>query len=842
MTIPQPLSADALYQECDIDAFSFDTTAELDGSAQVIGQPRAVEAVRFGMGIDQDGYNIFALGQIGTGRYALVRQSFDEKAATEPVPADWCYVNNFDEPSKPRALRLPPGKAVELRQDVDQLVDEMRTALSAAFESEEYQTRRQEIEEEMREQQEGGLEELQRRAREHNLALLRTPSGLVFAPVRDGEVLSPQEVQALSDEEREAMEGVVETLQEDLQRILRQVPRYQRERRERLRELNREIAGFAINGLLDDLREEYAELPAVVDYLNALQKDVLDNVRNFFQQEGDAQAESADAGSGAMAAQRQENAVLRRYRINVLVSHGDATGAPVIYEDNPTYQNLIGRLEYAAQFGALITDFNLLKPGALHRANGGYLILDARKLLLHPFAYETLKRVLLSGELRIESPAQAYSAISTVSLEPEPIALNVKVALIGEPRIYYLLCASDPEFPSLFKVEADFAERMERTAEAQVEYAHLIAHLVRENNLRPFDRSGVARVIEQSARSVGDTEKLSTQVTGVADLLREADYWAGTQDRDVVSREDVQRAIDARIFRSDRIRALMQEQILRETVLIDTTGETAGQINGLSVLQLGGFAFGKPSRITARVRMGSGNVVDIEREVDLSGPLHAKGVLILSGFLGARYGGDKPLALSASLVFEQSYGGVDGDSASSAELYALLSAISGVPIRQSFAVTGAVNQMGQVQAIGGVNEKIEGFFDVCNARGLTGEQGVLIPSSNVKNLMLRQDVVDAVERGEFHIYAVDHVDQGIELLTGVPAGERDEAGNYPEGSINSLVEKRLSELAKKRSEFGNGGKTGADKSEHGSSDKPDDNSDDEPDVPPDDIPRASLLH
>jgi len=487
--------------------------------------------------------------------------------------------------------------------------------------------------------------------------------------------------------------------------------------------------------------------------------------------------------------------------VNVLVDHSESKGAPVVYEDHPTYNNLIGRIEHIAHMGALVTDFNLIKPGALHRANGGYLILDARQLLLQPYAWDGLKRALRSREVRIESLSQVLSLVSTVSLEPEPIPLDVKVVLIGERLLYYLLYQLDPDFGELFKVEADFNEEIPRTPENNLLYARLIGTIARKEGLRPFDRGAVARVIEHSARMADDAEKLSIHLLSTADLLREADYWAGVAGNGVVTADDVQRAIDAQIHRADRLRELVQEEIKRGTILIDTTGERVGQVNGLSVIQLGNFAFGRPNRITARVRLGKGEVVDIEREVELGGPIHSKGVLILSGFLGARYAAERPLSLSASLVFEQSYSGVEGDSASLAELCALLSSLAEVPIRQSLAVTGSVNQHGEVQAIGGVNEKIEGFFDVCKTRGLTGEQGVIIPATNVQHLMLRQDVIEAVKAGQFHIYPVQTVDQGIELLTGIPAGERDEEGNFPEGSINQLVEARLIELAEKQRAF-----------------------------------------
>jgi lon-related putative ATP-dependent protease len=620
--------------------------------------------------------------------------------------------------------------------------------------------------------------------------------------MREGEVLSPEEVQKLSQEERKRLEAEVEGLQEKLQKILRQVPSWQREIQEKLKELNREMAHFAVGGLIDELREKYTDFPKLVEHLNAVQEDVVENARDFLSSEEEQPSVLNILQRRAMQPSRGGRpSSLRRYQVNVLVDHSKSEGAPVVYEDNPTFQNLIGRVEHIAQMGALLTDFNLIKPGALHKANGGYLILDIRKVLLQPYAWEGLKRAMQAGQIRIESVGQMLSLISTVSLEPEPIPLDVKVALFGDRLLYYLLWQLDPDFGELFKVAADFEELMDRNGENQFLYARLIGTLARKEELRPFDRGAVARVIEHSARLVGDAEKLSTQMRNITDLLREADYWAGEAGNGLVAAADVQRAIDAQIYRSDRLRERVQEAILRETILIDTEDARIGQVNGLSVIQLGSFSFGRPTRITAQMRLGKGEVVDIEREVELGGPIHSKGVLILSGFLGARYAGERPLSLSASLVFEQSYGGVEGDSASSAELYALLSAIAGVPIKQSLAVTGSVNQHGQVQAIGGVNEKIEGFFDVCQARGLTGEQGVLIPVSNVKHLMLRQDVVEAVDTGQFHIYPVETVDQGIEILTGVPAGERDEEGNYPEESINRLVETRLAELAEKRAEF-----------------------------------------
>jgi lon-related putative ATP-dependent protease len=806
------LDSAKLYQYVDPEQFSFETTDEVDKLTEVIGQPRAVEAMRFGMGIEEKGFNIYAMGPAGIGKESLMRRFFEERAKDEPAPSDWCYVKNFEDDNKPKTIELPAGMGVEFRDDMDELVQQFDTALSAAFESEEYQSRRQSVMEEFREKQQQGFEDLQRRAQEEDVRLIRTPAGLAVAPVHDGEVLSPDEIQQLSEEKQERLQQKVEEMQEELQEILRQVPGWQRKMRERLNELNREMANLAVGGLIDELREKYSDYPEVVEHLDAVQEDVVENAENFLpqqggQQGGGLQQQLQQMMQGGDAQGRQamvQEALMRRYKVNVIVDNSDTEHAPVIYEDNPTYQNLIGRIEHMARMGALMTDFHLIKAGALHRANGGYLLLDARKVLTEPYAYEALKRALDSEKLRIESLGRQLSIISTVSLEPEPIPLNVKIGLYGNRLIYYLLTQFDPEFADLFKVQADFHEEMDWDEENQQLYARLIGTMVREAELQPFERGAVARVIEHSARMVGDSEKLSTKGETLGDLLREANHWAQENGNGIVTAQDVQRAIDAQIYRADRLRERMQEAILRDTVLIDTDGEEVGQINGLSIIPLGDFMFGRPTRITARTRMGKGEVVDIEREVELGGPIHSKGVLILSGFLGARYAEEKPLSLSASLVFEQSYGQIEGDSASSAELYSLLSSLAQVPIKQSMAVTGSVNQRGQVQAIGGVNQKIEGFFDICEARGLTGDQGVIIPASNVKNLMLRHDVIDAVGEGRFHIYPVETVDEGIEILTGVPAGERGPDGNYPEGSINFKVEQRLGELAEKRSEFGKG--------------------------------------
>ena len=795
-----PLSPESLYQPCIFDQLDFITTTDLQTEVEFIGQDRAVKALELGVSIQRQGYNIFALGPSGTGKHALVQRLVEGRAAAEAPPQDWCYVNNFQQPYIPRALNLPAGTGKALQHDMERLVEELRSSLSSAFESEEYQTRRRVLETEFNERQQESLKVLSEQARERGLTLLRTPSGLAFAPVKENEVLPPEEFQKLPEDERTRIQGEVEKLQEDLQKVLLQVPRWEREFRERLRDLDREVATLVINDVMDDLLAKYKAQPNVIEYLQAVQKDVGEHLGDFLKESEEAAAADAPAQL-AMPNGAKQTPALRRYQVNVLVDAAEATGAPVIYETNPSYLNLVGRVEQMAMMGALITDFTLIKPGALHRANGGYLLLDADKVLTSPYAWEGLKRALQFGQIRIESPTQMMNLSSTVSLEPEPIALKVKVILLGERQLYYALTQADQDFLDLFKIAADFDDEFVRDDETVRKYAHLIATLVKQEQLLPFDRAAVCRVIEHAARLVGDRERVTARMQTIEDLLLEADHWARADKADTVSAPHVQQALDAQVYRNDRIRERMQEQVLRETILIDTEGAKVGTINALSVISMGTYAFGRASRVTATVNMGKGDVLNIEREVELSGPSHTKGVLILSSFLRARYAQEQPLSLDASLVFEQSYGGIDGDSASSTELYALLSAIAQVPIKQSLAVTGSVNQLGQVQAIGGVNEKIEGFFDLCKARGLTGDQGVMIPDANVKHLMLRHDVVDAVAAGQFNIYPIKTIDEGIEVLTGLPAGEANAKGIYPKGSINRLVYDRLAEIATKRREL-----------------------------------------
>ena len=777
------LAPPQLRRRCDLSAAGFATTDDLQEPDGILAQARAVDAIRFGIGMRSDGYNLFAMGPDGHGRHTTVRNLLAERAAREPLPSDWCYVFNFETPHRPMRLDLPAGRALQFRQDMQRLVEDLQAGIPAAFETDEYRARRQEIETEFNERQEQGVSAVGEKARSGGIALLRTPSGFAFAPMHKDGVMEPDKFRALPAEEQKRLESAIAALQAELEKVIEDVPKWRREAQRKLRELNRQVTRSAVASLLEDLRNEWGALPQVRQYLARVQEDVLDHAEHFRQPK---EGEQPTLFGIPMPRAEASESPLRRYQVNVLVEHSKSQGAPVVYEDNPNYGNLIGRVEHIAQMGTLLTDFTLIKAGALHRANGGYLVLDALKLLMQPFSWDMLKRALRSREIRAESPAQAYSLISTVSLEPEPIPLDVKVVLVGERYIYYLMHAYDPEFRELFKVPSDFEEDTERGEGTELAHARVIATLARREKFRPLERAAVERVIEHQAREAGDAERLSLHLRGLVDLLRETDFWAADAGRTVVTSADVTRALQARENRLDRVRDRMLQETLRGTLLVSSAGERVGQVNGLAVMQLGGFAFGMPNRITARVRLGGGKVVDIERETEMGGPIPSKGVLILSGFLAGRYAVRQPLSLAASLVFEQSYSGVEGDSASSAELYALLSALAEAPLRQSLAVTGSVNQHGDVQAIGGVNEKIEGFFDLCSARGLEGSQGVVIPASNVKHLMLQDRVIDAVKAGRFHLYAVETVDQGIEILTGLPA-ER----------VNQRVEERLLDFARR---------------------------------------------
>ncbi|MGD9495101.1 MAG: Lon protease family protein [Armatimonadota bacterium] len=796
MPSARELSAEQCRWRCDPAIFGFESTAELPESTGPIGQERATRALEFGASIDSDGYNIFVLGQSGSGRHSLVLEALRRHAAEKPVPSDWCYVHNFDDPRCPRALELPPGRALEFRDDMRELIEDVDREITLAFESDEYSDRREEVVREFRERRNRELQELEREIQQAGLAIGRGPAGLIVAPAREGEVLSPQEYAQLPQQEREEIDRKRQEMQERLDEVMLHGQRIEKEARRRVAELDREVARFAIGGLFDDLRAKYESLEQVLGYLEQVREDIIDN-QAIFRTEHEHEEQHPGhvhpaLGLGAIDPSQSPHS---RYAVNVLISHGDGDGAPVVFESKPTIENLTGDIEHFSYMGALLTDFSMIKEGALHRANGGYLVLDALTVLTRPFAWEALKRALKESQVRPESVREQLRLISTVSLEPEPIPLRAKVVLIGTPLIYYLLHAYDEEFRKLFKVKADFNLMMDRTEQSAHSYAEFIAACCHREGLPHFAPDAVALVAEEGARLAGDHHKLSTLFLDIADLVREAAYWCRRSDGELVRAQHVRRAVEESIYRSNRIEERLLELIEQGTLMVSVDGQAVGQVNGVAVLPLGDHVFGQPTRITARSFLGRPGVVNIEREVEMAGPIHNKATMILGGFLGEKFATKAPFSAAATVAFEQVYEEVEGDSAAAAELYALLSSLGRVPLRQDLSVTGSVNQHGMIQAVGGINEKIEGFFRACRLLGLTGRQGVIIPAANVRHLMLREEVVQAVADGQFHIYAAQTVDEAVELLTGMPLGERDEEGNYPDGSLGAAVQARLEQMA-----------------------------------------------
>ena len=791
--IPQPLRADQLYRPTDISRFAFTTTSELQPIDGLVGQARALEAIRFGTHVANPGFNLFVIGPNGARMQDAVKALLADEARGKPSPSDWVYVNNFAAADRPVAIELPAGRARKFHDAMHKLIDDLTSALPAVFQSEDYQTRRGAIDESFQKKQGEAFSALRDKAAAKDIVILRTPLGFALAPAKNGQVVPPDEFNTWPEAKRHEVQSIIETLEKDLEHIVHQIPQWEKQRRDEMRQLNRDTAKYAVDQLIEETKAIFKDIPRVIQHIEAVRADLVENVGIFIVKSEDDESETSGYRPGSS---------FDRYEVNALVTQdGNEPGAPLVEELHPTLGNLIGRIEYVSVRGALVTNFRLIKAGALHRANGGYVLLDARSVLLEPFSWTALKRTLRRGEIAIEDIARFLGLTSTVSLEPDPIPLKVKIILFGDRLLYFLLAAFDPEVAEHFKVLADFENDLARTPENEAILARLLAALARRDELNPLDREAVALVLEHAARAADHANKLSLIVEQLREVLIEADFCAREARRSVISRADVDQALTARIRRAARLRDRAEEAILEKVALIDTTGAHVGQINGLSVIELGGFSFGRPTRITCRVRPGSGKVVDIEREVELGGPVHSKGVLILSGFLAGRYALDTPMSLFASLVFEQSYGGVEGDSASSAELYSLLSALADVPLRQDLAVTGSVNQHGEIQAIGGVNEKIEGFFDICAKRGLTGTQGVLIPEANVQHLMLRKDVIDACAAGRFAVYPIATINEGIALLTGIAAGERGADGAYSPDSVNRRIEDRLRAFASIRRNF-----------------------------------------
>jgi lon-related putative ATP-dependent protease len=807
MTPPIELRADQLRRRFDPALLPYTTTAEAPDLDGIIGQARAARAIEFGLEIPYPGYNVFATGPGGAGKTSIITRFLQDKAAGRPAPPDWGYAHNFADPDRPLALMLPPGGGAKLRTQVNMLLAQVADALEKLFAGDQYAQSRNLLARQLDQARAEAFRVLDAKVQSGGFTLARKEDGFMLTPVRDGKPLTSEQYEALPEEERNTINERGQTLQEDLERAIRQVQDLEEGARDRLASMDRDIAAASIQPLFERLAEEYAEWSGVTGYLVRMRDHLAANTAAL---RGQREATPADEDAPPWL-RSQAPSPLDQYRLNLLVDNSGLTGAPVVVETNPTYGNLIGRVEMRAQLGTLVTDYRYIKPGALHRANGGYLLLDARVLLRQPLAWEGLKQALRNRRVRIEDALQAPGVLATTTLSPEPIPLDLKVVLIGDSQTYYALYGLDEQFSKLFKVRADFSAEMDWTAENEQKIAQFIRNRSQEFGLRPFDMGAVAEVVETSGRQVEDQDKLTTRFALVENLIQEAAFWAGRAGHAVVTREDVRAALAEQRGRSNQFEERLREMIADGTIMVDTTGAMIGQINGLAVLDLGDAAFGRPSRITAATFQGRAGIVNIERESRMSGRIHDKGVLILSGFLGARYAQDKPLSLSASITFEQSYEGVDGDSASSVELYALMSSLAELPIKQGIAATGSVDQHGKIQPVGGVTHKIEGFFDACVASkaGLTGEQGVILPRTNVGNLMLRDDVVAAVAEGKFHVWPVTTVDEGIELLTGVAAGERGQDGQYPPDSVNGRVDRKLFELADRLSKFGQ--KNGNDK-------------------------------
>ena len=782
----KPLSKKQLESSPRNYSTEFTTTAELESLHDVLGQARALKALDFAIGVKHQGYNLYVMGPPGLSKHAIIKDVLNNIASERPTPSDWCYTHNFETDHRPEILELPAGRGRKFHKNMNTLITELGKSIPAAFETNEYRERIQLIEREASTKQSDLVKKYKKLAREDSILLEETPSGFTLSPIVEDKALSLEEFNLLSPDLQEIFNEKTSELQEQLEFIIPQLNQISRDSNEKIKSMNRDVALYATGHLIKDLIGRYGDINSVVNYLENVQKDVLDHLQDFAKFE-----DELTAGESATA---KDNS-LERYKINLLVDNSELEGAPVIYLDNPTYHNLVGRIEYDSFMGSISTDFTLIKPGAIHQANGGYLIIDAEKLLVQPFAWEALKRTLYAHMLRIESMEQMLSTDTAKSLEPAPIPIDIKIIIIGDRQLYYELHQLDPDFSELFKVEADFDEEISHNAENNFLYARLLATRCRKLNLQEIEKEAVNKILQYSSRLAGDSEKLSTKLRSITELLIEADYWAKKSSHEFITSNDVSDAIKAQTLRISRIQNLIQEDINRGTILINTNGKQTGQVNGLSVFDIGKYGFGQPSCITATVRLGNGQIINIEREVDLSGSIHDKGVLILSALLANRYGKNLPLSFSASLAFEQSYGRIDGDSASVAEYCALISALIDLPINQGFAVTGSLNQQGKVQAIGGVNEKIEGFFEICKIRGLTGEQGCIIPAINQKNLLLNNEVLNAVEEGKFHIYIIDHVDEALEILTGLKPGQQLENGEFERKTINDMVNKQLVKMA-----------------------------------------------
>jgi predicted ATP-dependent protease len=787
------LLPEELRRICNPDELGFETTEEIvKGPQKVISQERAVRAILFGVGMNGLDYNIYVAGPPKAGMTYITKTLIEEIARSEKTPTDWCYINNFKEPDRPKALALPSGKGKELKKDIEELLGDIRNDIPDVFESEDYARRREELLKQFNLERAEILSALEEKVLQDGFVLNVSQVGMVIMPAKDGQPMDEETLKSLDEEKKKQLREKSENLQGEMNQAVRTIRIKEKDLKKKIKELDKRIALYAVGHLIEELQEKYKESAEVLRYLKDIKDDIIRNIDDFKTKPG-------AAGPFPMPPMEP---LLTRYEVNVLVDNTETKGAPVIFETNPTYPNIFGSIEKKAQFGALFTDFTMIRPGSLLRANGGYLIIKALDLLRWYFSWDGLKRSLKTKEILVEDLGEHLGLITTKTLKPEPIPLQIKVILIGEPYIYHLLYSYDQDFPKMFKVKAQLDHEMDLQEASLKEYMHYIACFCQDKNLLPLHKSGAARMIEYSSELAGRNYKLSLQMAEINDLVQESSYWAGQAGSSLIMAEHVEKAVEEKIFRSNLYEEKLQEMITLGNIKIDTDGHQTGQINGLSVYLLGDYQFGRPSRITANISLGKEGVVNIERESKLSGNIHTKGVMILSGYLKGKYASDKPLSLSASITFEQSYGMVDGDSASGAELLAILSSIAQIPLFQGIAVTGSISQKGEAQPIGGVNEKIEGFFEVCLAKGLNGKQGVLIPQANVKDLMLKAKVVEAVRKGLFHIYPFSNIEQALEILTGKKAGKKKKDGTYPPNSLNYLIETQLNKLNEIAKEIG----------------------------------------
>jgi lon-related putative ATP-dependent protease len=786
------LKPQQLKKQHDFEWLEFETTEDIPPLEGILGQERASRAMDFGLKVEKPGYNIYVAGINGTGRSSYAKSIVQSLAKDKPVPLDWCYVYNFEDPDQPLALSMPAGVGTRLKEDMNRLVDHLKKEIPKAFSGEDYNKRKTRVIQDFQEKTSQLMEDLNKTAKEYGFEFKRSAGGFASVPLIDGRPMSEEEYRNLDTETLKEIEARNEQLQMRAVEVFNGVKDLELKAQDAIRELDAEIAMNSVGYGIGELKARYRECDCdeILDFFDGVQKDIIENVDDF---KGKEEAQGTDIPW--LARGRRKDSTFK-YRVNLFVDSSKLVHAPVIIETYPTYYNLVGKVEYENQLGVLTTNFTRIKAGALHRANGGYLIVQAKDVLSNPYSWEALKRALKIGEIAIENIAEQTGMVATSSLRPRPIPLDVKVIVIGSYEIYNLLYNLDEDFKKLFKVKADFDIEMDRDAGHVYKVAAFISKHCREHGLRHFDRSAVTRIVEYSSRLADHQNKLSTRFNEIVEIIYEADTWAGMEGAGYVTGNHVTKAIQEKVYRSNKYEKKIHEYIKDGTILIDTEGAVAGQVNGLSVLDTGEYSFGRPSRITAVAYAGKKGVINVEREVKMSGSIHDKGVLILGGYLGDKFAQRAPLSLTASIAFEQSYGGVDGDSASSTELYAILSTLAEVPIKQNIAVTGSVNQRGEIQPIGGVNQKIEGFFRVCREKGLTGDQGVMIPHQNVDNLMLDDEVIQAVAEGKFHIYPVRTIEEGIEILTGMPAGTMGEDGGYPEGTLYHRVQQKLESFRK----------------------------------------------